>query len=230
VPLFPREGPGIKEKQENAMTDNEREQILKMIADGKISAEEGLRLMNILDQDSPEEDQATPPSTPPDASAQAEPSGMDADPKIARIKSIAQRFWQIPLWIGIIILILCAAGMYALIQAGNMNFWFYCLIAPLFLGVVIIAASAGSRRARWIFVDVEQKPGEKPQRIFLGFPLPLKLASWFLRTFGHKIDDLKDTKVDEIIQVLETGVSSDEPLVVNVDEGEGGERVRVYIG
>lgn len=214
------------------MTSNEREQVLKMIADGKISPEEGLNLMNILDKDSPEDQSPAPrepiasqPPPPP-----AEPSNMDLDPRIARIKGIARRFWQVPLWIGIVILALSALGMVALIQAGNMNFWFYFLIVPLLLGVLIIAAAAGSRRAHWIFVDVQQKPGEKPGRIFLGFPLPLRLAAWFTRTFGGRIDALKKTNVDEILQVIDSGLSEDEPLVVNVDEGEDGDRVRVYIG
>jgi hypothetical protein len=214
------------------MTDSEREKILKMIEDGKISPEEGLRLMNVLEEAAPEDILPAPEAATGSNSGElpSESSNMDADPKIARIKSIARRFWQIPLWIGIAILLLSALGMYGLIQAGHMNFWFYCLIAPLLLGVLVIAAASGSRRARWIFVDVHQKPGERPQRIFLGFPLPLKLAAWFLRTFGHKIDDLKKTNVDDIIEVLETGFSGDEPLIVNVDEGEDGERVKVYIG
>jgi hypothetical protein len=220
------------------MTDNEREQVLRMIADGKISPEEGLKLMQVLDQDTPED--ALPataqeiPAEPSSGEKKSEPSGMEADPRIARIKSIAERFWQVPLWIGIGILILCAAGMYWLIQAGQMNFWFYCLIAPLLLGVLIIAAAAGSRRARWIFVDVQQKPGERPQRIFLGFPLPLKLTAWFLRTFKDLIPGLKhgmgDVPVEEIIDMLDGSLTKDEPLVVNVDEGDDGERVKVFIG
>jgi len=36
--------------------------------------------------------------------------------------------------------------------------------------------------------------------------------------------------VDEVIQLIEAGFTGGEPLVVNVDEGEEGERVRVYIG
>lgn len=214
------------------MTDNEREQILKMIADGKISPEEGLKLMHVLDADTPED--AVPPAAEKTVSAEDEPrreaSGMDYDPRINQIKSMVHRFWQVPLWIGLGILLLSALGMYALVAAGNMNFWFFCLIAPLLLGVLMIALASGSRTARWLFVDVHQKPGERPKHIFLGFPIPLKLTAWFLRTFGGKIDDLKKTNVDEIIQVLETGFTGDEPLIVNVDEGDDGERVKVYIG
>ena len=45
-----------------------------------------------------------------------------------------------------------------------------------------------------------------------------------------ELSKLKHTNTDEIIEALETGLSSDEPLIVNVDEGEEGERVQVYIG
>jgi hypothetical protein len=120
--------------------------------------------------------------------------------------------------------------MYGILQGPGMNFWFYCLTFPLLLGVLLMVAAVGSRKARWLFVDVQQKPGEKPERIFLGFPLPLKLAAWFFRTFGDKIDGLKETNVDEIVSIVETGFTGEEPLVVNVDEGEDGERVKVYIG
>ena len=70
----------------------------------------------------------------------------------------------------------------------------------------------------------------RPARILLGFPLPLKLTAWFLRTFGPMIPDLQKTNVDEVIQVIETGFAGKEPLIVNVDEGADGERAQVYIG
>jgi hypothetical protein len=226
------------------MTDQEREQVLKMIENGKISPEEGLKLMRTLDQ-SPAEDDVTAGKTEfgagsgpettsennvAEAEVRAEKSRFATDPRIARVKSTVQRLWQIPLWIGVLITILSAWGMYTLVQATRFNFWFYCLSASLLLGVLVILAAIGSRKARWLFVDVHQKPGEKPARIFLGFPLPLKLAAWFLRTFGHYIPNLEKTNVDEVIQVVEAGFTGEEPLVVNVDEGDDGERVQVYIG
>ena len=222
------------------MTDQEREQVLKMIENGTISPEDGLKLMQTLDQ-SPAEDEVpaartetgtgfSPEEAAKDNGAGAEKSSFENDPRIERVKSTVRRLWQIPLWIGVAITILSAWGMYMLVQADRLNFWFYCLSTPLLLGVLVIVAAIGSRKARWLFVDVHQKPGSRPAHIFLGFPLPLKLAAWFLRTFGHFIPDLKKTNVDEVIQVIETGFTSEEPLVVNVDEGDDGERVQVYIG
>ncbi len=214
------------------MTDNEREQVLKMIADGKISAEEGLKLMHALDEDQPEDlkSQDTGSSKPTPGGEPHQVSNMELDPRINRIKSTAARLWQIPLWIGITIMLGSALGMFALIQAEKLNFWFYFLILPLLLGVLIIAAAAGSRHARWLFVDVQNRSDEKPHRIFLGFPLPLKFAFWILRTFRPQIDNVAPDHIDEILTVIESGLSSGQPLIVNVDEGDEGERVKVYIG
>jgi hypothetical protein len=225
------------------MTDQEREIVLKMIEDGKISPEEGLKLMNALKSSTDVEK----PAAQPDATSvsagkpevdsggvKVEHSGMAADPRIARVKSTVQRLWQVPLWIGIGITLLSALGMYFIMRGPGMNFWFFCLTLPLLLGIVVMVAGVGSRKARWIFVDVQQKPGERPGRIFLGLPLPLKLTAWFLRTFKGRIpgmdEKLKHTNTDEIIEAIESGLSGDEPLIVNVDEGEDGERVKVYIG
>ena len=220
------------------MTDQERNQVLKMIEDGKISPEEGLRLMQALDQSTAEEAEETPkvlagePSVA-DVQWKPEKSGMEVDPRIANVKSTAQRLWQIPLWIGIAITVLSAVGMYFIMSGPGMNFWFYFMILPLLFGVAVIAAAVGSHNARWIFVDVHQKAGEHPQCIFIGFPLPLRFAAWFLRTFKHWIPDLEremdKNNIDEIFEVFEKGMGS-ESIVVNVDEGEAGEKVRVYLG
>jgi hypothetical protein len=69
-----------------------------------------------------------------------------------------------------------------------------------------------------------------PRNITLGFPLPLGLTSWFLRTFGHNIQGMKNTNVDDIIQILDATGKSGEPFIVNVNDDEDGERVQVYIG
>jgi len=219
------------------MTDQERNQVLKMIADGRITPEEGLKLMQALDQENPAEQLPTASSAVPDpkneapqADEKASQSGFAADARMERLKSNVRRLWQIPLWVGIGITILSALGMYAVMRASGMHFWFYFLLLALLLGVLMTALAVGSRHARWLYVDVHQKPGQRPERIFLGFPLPLRLTAWFLRVFGPMIPSLRKTNVDEVIQVIETGFTGNEPLIVNVDDGEAGERVQVYIG
>jgi hypothetical protein len=120
--------------------------------------------------------------------------------------------------------------MYTLVNASNYGFWFYFAWLPLILGILMIALFASSRTSRWLYVNVEQAEGEWPRNVTLGFPIPLGLASWFLRNFGNNIGGLRQANVDEIIEILSKGISVKEPLIVNVDEAEHGERVQVYIG
>ena len=89
-----------------------------------------------------------------------------------------------------------------------------------------------SRTARWIHVRVNtgHASREWPRKISLSFPLPIRLTAWFLRAFGQFIPDLKKTGVDELILALEDNTSPENPLFVDVHEGEDGERVQVYIG
>lgn len=83
---------------------------------------------------------------------------------------------------------------------------------------------------RWLFVDIRQKPGKRPERITLGFPLPLRLLRWVLDTFGHHVPGLQARQqVWDTLEFLERGLSADTPLMVHVDD-EDGEQVRVYLG
>jgi hypothetical protein len=137
----------------------------------------------------------------------------------------------IPLTIGILVTVLGGWIMYANMHPSSFDAWFYCLGLPMVLvGVAIMAAGPASQTARWIYVRVEQKPGQRPRHIVLGLPLPLGLAGWILRNFGHYIPNLDQSMVDEIFMALDQTTSSDSPLVVNVDEGDGGNRAQVYLG
>ncbi len=210
------------------MSVEERQQILKMVEDGKISADEAMKLMKALDESSAEVEiiEAAPASSSKPEADSTKPSASEFE-EVARR---ARRLWQIPLWIGVLITVLSSYWMYALINTSNYGFWFYFAWLPLILGILMIALFASSATSRWLYVNVQQSEGEWPRNITLGFPLPLGLASWFLRNFGIYINGLRETNIDEIIEIFSKGVSSKEPLVVNVDEGNHGERVQVYIG
>jgi len=56
------------------------------------------------------------------------------------------------------------------------------------------------------------------------------LVGWFLKNFGSHIEGLKKTTIDEVLMAVSMAKSVTEPLIVNVDEGDGGERVQVFIG
>ncbi len=141
-----------------------------------------------------------------------------------------KRWWMVPMWVGVVILVLAAMWMYGAYANSGIGFWFICAWFPFLLGVGLVALSYSSRRSRWLHLRVDQKPGERPQHIAISMPLPIGLASWFMRTFGHMIPDLKDKHIDEMLQAVSENTSAENPLYVEVDEGENGEKVKVYIG
>jgi len=209
------------------MSSEERRKILQMVEEGKISAEEAASLMRALEADAAG---AEIQVVEPEPTSGFTESGTSA-PEFEEVKQRARRFAMIPLWAGILISVLSAWGIYGIQQNAGMNFWFYCLLFPLFLGALLIAIGAGGQSSRWLYVNVDRRfAHDGPKNITLGFPLPLGLTSWFLRTFGHNIHGMRNTNVDDIIQILDATRKTGDPFIVNVNDDEDGERVQVYIG
>jgi hypothetical protein len=152
-------------------------------------------------------------------------------PEFEAIKARARRFAMIPLWIGVALTVLSAWAIYSVQQSSGMNFWFFFLMIPLLIGVLFIALGASGQSSRWLYVNVDRRNAhDGPRNITLGFPLPLGLTAWFLRTFGHNMRGMKNTNVDEIIQLLDATGKSGAPLIINANDNEDGEHVQVYIG
>lgn len=210
------------------MSAEERKKILQMVADGKINAEQAASLMKALaEEPTPSEVEVVEA----ESSSGFEGTESSSAPEFEKVKARARQFAMIPLWIGVLIAVLSSWGIYSIQQNAGMNFWFYCLLFPLFLGVLLIIIGAGGQGSHWLYVNVDRRYAEDgPRNITLGFPLPLGLTSWFLRVFGHNIQGLKNTNVDDIIQILDTTKNSGEPFIVNVQDDEDGEHVQVYIG
>lgn len=208
------------------MSSEERRKILQMVAEGKISAEQASNLMRALEADEAEIEVVETEST-----SGFEGGDSSSASEFESVKARARSFAMIPLWIGILIAVLSSWGIYEIQQNAGMNFWFFCLLFPLFLGILLIVIGAGGQSSRWLYVNVDRRYAhDGPRNITLGFPLPLGLTSWFLRTFGHNMHGMKNTNVDDIIQILDATGKSGEPFIVNVNDGENGERVQVYIG
>jgi hypothetical protein len=233
----------------------ERMQILEMIDSGKISVAEGMQLLQALKGEQPaaleetlppEEgaSRATPAILEPplvEATSQAaesetaEPQGFEM-PQPEQPRSLPpdarkwRRWWMIPFWIGVGITISGAMLMYWVQQTSGLGFWFICAGVPFTIGLRILILAWYSRSSPWLHLRVEQAPGERPQRIALSFPIPVRPAVWFFRTFGHRIPSLEETSVDEIILAVGKNATPDNPIYIQVDEGQDGERVEIFIG
>lgn len=257
---------------------SERRFILEMIENGKITAEDGIRLLQALPDDeqgleteagSEALSSLAPPPVPDEMSVSKEVEGSvtladskldssesrlaeeeteDADaagyteqnqkgeaaqtPGIPLPPDIEKwrRWWMIPLWVGVGFTVLGGWLMYLDLRTSDIGFWFFCAWVPLLFGLAAMTLSWQSRTARWLHLRIYQKSGEWPQKIAISFPLPIRLTAWILRVFGDKIPGLSNTSVDELILALGESATPENPLYVEVDEGEDGERVQIYIG
>lgn len=212
------------------MSSEERRKILQMVADGKISAEEAATLMRALDESSEDEVSAEPEVINVGSVSGGEGSDI---PEFDEVRLRAHRFSGVFLWIGILTTIFSAWWMFGIQQNSGLNFWFYCLGLPLTFGIVMTALGAGSRTSRWLYVNVDRTRSmdqDGPRKISLAFPLPLGFAAWFLRAFGGRIEGLKNTNVDDVVQAIALAKNIRDPLIVNVEDNEDGERVQVFIG
>ena len=207
------------------MSSEERKKILQMLEEGKISAEQAASLMRALEEDA---GASTPEVEVLETGAASESSSA---PDFEEVKARAHNFAMIPLWVGVFITVLTAWGIYSVQRSAGMNFWFFCLMLPLLLGILLIVIGASGQNSKWLYVNVDRHNArEWPRNITLAFPLPLGLAAWFLRHFGHYIQGLQDTNVDDIIQILDATGKSGAPLIINANDNEDGEQVYVYIG
>jgi hypothetical protein len=211
------------------MSSEERKKILQMVEQGKISATEAATLMHALDGEA--DSFETEVEVIQTGSSQSFES--TEAPEFEEIKARARRFSLIPLWVGVFITVISAWIIYGIQQNGGANFWVFFMVLPLLLGVFLIALGAGGRSSRWLYVDIDRrnaKEGDGPRHITLGFPLPLGLVAWFFRTFGANIQGMSQGRVDGIIQMMNATRDSNEPLIINVDDRDDGEHVRIFIG
>ena len=202
------------------MTDSERQQVLKMIEEGKITAEEGLTLMQALGDDSVMDEGTIVETEPLPGETHSYP---DFDRKINRFR----RLWMIPLSAGILLSVASASWMYAALQNSGLGFWFFCAFVFFLLGVALLALGFDSRTSRWIYVNVQQRPGEKPQRIVISFPL--SPVSGLVNLFGKHIPAEHKGAVDDVMRAVFRSTTSSEPFFVDVNDKDG-QHVQVYIG
>lgn len=207
------------------MTDDERAKILQMIEDGKISAQQGLELMNALRQDD-EAGEEFPADEPEPGYGSYTPE--PPDPEVESLKSTVRALYAIPLFLGVLLTVGMAWLMYQGVLASEMGFVFYCIWLPLFLfGVLLVSISAAGRTSRWMYADIRPKKGDGPRRIMIGFPL--QIVTWVLGTFSSMIPSDAREKAEMMMNAINE-TTADAPVVVSVDEGKDGDRVKLYIG
>jgi hypothetical protein len=189
-------------------TSEERQQVLQMIQNGQINADQGAELLSALndaeDTPAPEAETTSVPSEPPNFS----------------------NLWLIPMGVGVAILIIGGLMLSSAYQAGG---WFLFVCGwPLFaIGLLVIIAAWFARTGPWVHVRITH---DKKDQRDIKISLPLDPAVFILKIVRPFVPRLKDTAIDELLMSMKDNVNRDQPLVVDVNEAEDGERIQVVIG
>lgn len=205
--------------------------ILEQVQRGELTPSEGAVLMEQLTS------QVQPPVQPPEpaspvvdaAKIHAEEADRLKQEQLELDASIEtwKRWWQQPLWIGMSIFVISAAGI-AWAHLNERIFWFYCWMLPLVLGLLGVILAWWSQSARWLHVRVKDCKNGRTNQVNLSMPLPVRLAGWGLRVFGRFIPGIQDPQVAGAVSDMLQLLGDDrEPLSVEVDEEDS--KVRVYI-
>jgi len=219
--------------------EEERLQILKMLADGQIGAEEAAELLTAVSQEADEEgprdegweqERLEEPTTGMTAKSVLELPAVGAGsgaPEWEKPPASWSRFWIYPALVGGGLLLLGAVVLGLLYAVSAAKGWRVCCgWLPMMLGLVVALVALWSRTARWLHLRIQE---EGKRKMAFSFPLPLRLTAWVIRIIGPYVPKLKETGVDEMILAL-SDTDRDQPFYVDVQDDEDGEHVQVYIG
>lgn len=215
---------------------DERMQILHMIEEKQITPAEGIKLLEALSSGEKVGLEQTDAGDEGESAllspvAETPPAESELPEETVAVSAVTPDFagfhhlWLIPLGAGGL-LSAVGLGFIVLIQVALPgSFFLLCGGMPLLLGLATILLAFWSRAARWLHIRIR---GE--QRISLSFPLPLRLTGWVLRVARPYVPQLEKTGLDEVILALDESLTGEEGFYVDVQDGEDGEHVQVYIG
>jgi len=215
-----------------------------MVEQGVINASQGAELLIALggpgeiQQDSPQaltvETEDEPANSEPESTQPAEATPQEQiaarSPETPPNLEKWRHWWIYPWGAGIAITTISAVLLYQGLQNQWASIWLACIWLPLLFGILVVGLAWFSRSVRWLHLRVNTGQDEWPRKIAISFPLPIRATAWFLRLFGNHIPRLEGTGLDEFILVLGESTTPEAPLYVEVDEGDSGEKVQVYIG
>lgn len=197
---------------------DERLKILEMVEAGQIDAQEAAMLLATLGEAVTE--------AAYEAEEVMEPQSWASAP-VESAEDRWARFWIYPLMAGGAVLIAGVLVMALVYAAGGAGVWLCCGWLPMLLGVVVLVLALWSRRATWMHLRISE---EGKRKMAISFPLPLSLTALAVRIAQPFVPQLRDTGVDDLIIALRESSSRGEPLFIDVQDDQDGERVELYIG
>jgi len=199
--------------------------ILKKVESGEINLETASRLLSEIEK----LDEGTNPNKPIDE-GDILTSSQILTKEIPGRPAWGNLFWIVPLIFGMLITSFSAYWLYQSYQNSGLGFWFWFSFLPLAFGIFLIYFAWILDQARWLHILIRQPKGEKPERIILGFPLPINFALFIIRTFNIRIPGkFENDQLEDMLHSIDSQINKEDPVFINVDD-EDGTKVEIYIG
>ena len=195
-------------------------EILRMIENGIISAEEGEMLLDALKAGpEPGSESTNGTLTGPRATAEETETWSPGPPVWA------QRAWIYLLAGGGGVVLVGLIGVLAalLVSGGSYIGWLACTLPLMVFGSLVIAVAWWSQSARWIHVRVRNQR----TRVRFSLPIPLRPIAWLARLAHPWVPQMRHYPVDELVLGLADMAGED---ILAVEVNDEGEEVQVYLG
>ncbi len=221
-------------------TSEERQQVLRMVAEGKITPEEGTRLLAALSGGTPPEPDMPSAMTEPvqetSQTDQTEPQQQAYTPEQEVISPPppidahipdTRHWWQVPFWIGLALLVAGAFTLAGALSSGAICLVLLCGLPLLLIGIVAVIVAWFARNGPWVHIRVKHnRPGERD----INLSVPLDLGVMTVRVAEPFVPQMKNTGVDDVIVSMKDNVQKDKPLIIDVNDDDDGEHVQVIVG
>ncbi len=201
-------------------TDENKLEILRKVENGTLTIEEGSDLIGIIEnadkiQVNTDSDRPVPPM---ELMAKHETSGC------------WKAAWSIFLLGGAVLTAFSAFWIYQGYRNNGFSWGFWFSWIPLILGVLLMLFGWTLMESPWMHVQIHSKESSKPSAFVFSMPLPLNLARWVMRTFGHYMpEEVREKGILDMLDQTEAAIKQGEPFEVQVDDDKDGSKVDIFI-
>jgi hypothetical protein len=221
-------------------TTEERQQVLRMVAEGKITPEEGARLLAALSGNPAVPDMPSAAPDPASDAPQAEPQAaaqqqaytpeqevISPPPPIDTSIPDTRHWWQVPFWISLALLMAGAFALAGALSSGAICLVILCGLPLLMIGILGVIIAWFARNGPWVHIRVKHK---NPADRDINLSVPLDLGVMTVRVAEPFVPQMKNTGVDDVIVSMKNNVQKDKPLIIDVNDDDDGEHVQVIVG
>lgn len=204
-------------------SDESRFEILKRVQNGTLSAEEGSDLIGILDR-------GREAATGQEVIDPVPPLDDTATQESPRVSGWWKALWSLILIGGAVLTGFSALWAYRGYERAGLGWGFWLSWIPFIIGLLWMIFGWMLLDSPWMHLKIRASDEGKPQKINIAIPLPIRLISWGIKTFGHHMPaDLKEKGVDEMLVEVENALKRREPFQIAVDDREDGDQVFITI-